>query len=106
MKAEEGEHTVYAEFDTKIAQWGTSQGARIPKSAMEKTQQLATGTILHAEVGCDDDGEYLLMRPSSKAGSPVTLGLARKMGMARDFSDADFDALDDEIAAMFEDGER
>lgn len=94
---------VYTEFDTKLCEWGTSQAVRIPKAASRAARNVEVGTSFHAKVGCDSEGDFILLRPANLAGNKLKLGLAQEMGLVKDGVDDDlFDALDEEVLAMFE----
>ena len=93
---------VLATFESRVSPWGASQAVRVPKSALAAARTVRTGTLMRAELGIDDAGEYILMRPAEPQGA-ITLGLARDRGLALPFDDDLFDALDEEILSMFGD---
>lgn len=96
--------TTYIEFDTKLCEWGTSQGVRIPKMASRSARNVEVGTSFHARVGCDDEGDFILLRPANFKGGTLKLGLAQERGLVKKWVDDDlFDALDKDILDMFED---
>ena len=85
--------------NSRLCEWGTSQGVRIPKTMCDATG-IAIGERLSIRTGLDEDGAYIVIRPASSehrsyGGAPCISMDAAFAGYNGDFAPTEFDWGDD-----------